>query len=143
MKFDKKHLLLYAVTDRSWLKEETLFEQVEKALKGGATLIQLREKDLNKESLKEEALQLKQLCHYYHVPFIINDNVQLTKEIDADGVHIGQDDMVFEKARSLLGNDKIIGVSAHNLKEAQDAYEKGADYLGVGAVFSTQTKKPF
>lgn len=141
MKFDKKHLLLYAVTDRSWLKEETLFEQVEKALKGGATLIQLREKDLNKESLKEEALQLKQLCHYYHVPFIINDNVQLAKEIDADGVHIGQDDMAFEKARSLLGNDKIIGVSAHNLKEAQDAYEKGADYLGIGAVFSTQTKK--
>lgn len=141
MKLDKKDLLLYAVTDRGWLKGKTLAMQVEEALKGGVTFLQLREKDLDAKTFKEEALQIKVLCQKYHVPFIINDNVELAKEIDADGVHIGQDDCELKKARELLGNDKIIGVSAHNLNEAKKAYENGADYLGVGAMFSTDTKK--
>lgn len=141
MKFDRRSLLLYAITDRSWLRHQTLKEQVEEALKGGATLIQIREKDLDEQSFKEEALQLKELCHQYHVPLIVNDNVNLAKEIDADGVHIGQDDLELKKARQILGQDKIIGVSAHDLQEAQKAYDNGADYLGVGAVFSTNTKK--
>lgn len=141
MKLDKQDLLLYAVTDRSWLKDRSLASQVEDALKGGATFLQLREKDLDDETFKDEALQIKALCQKYHVPFIINDNVELAKEIDADGVHIGQDDCELKKAREILGKDKIIGVSVHDLKEARIAYENGADYLGVGAVFSTNTKK--
>lgn len=141
MKFDKNSLLLYAVTDRSWLKNQTLKEQVEETLQGGATLIQIREKDLDEQSFREEALELKELCHQYHVPLIINDNVTLAKEIDADGVHIGQNDLELKQARHILGEDKIIGVSAHNFDEAKKAYENGADYLGVGAIFSTTTKK--
>ena len=92
MKLDKQDLLLYAVTDRSWLKDRSLASQVEDALKGGVTFLQLREKDLDDKTFKDEALQIKALCQKYHVPFIINDNVELAKEIDADGVHIGQDD---------------------------------------------------
>ena len=141
MKLDKKHLLVYAITDRSWLNGSSLIDQVEDTLKGGATMIQIREKDLDEVSFKEEALQIKALCQQYHVPLIINDNVTLAKDIDADGVHIGQNDLELLKAREILGNDKIIGVSAHNIKEAKKAYENGADYLGVGAMFSTSTKK--
>ena len=137
----KKDLLLYAVTDRSWLGEETLYEQVEKALKGGATFIQLREKKLDEKHFIEEAVALKELCHNYHVPFVINDNIEVALAVDADGVHIGQDDMSVEEARKLLGEDKIIGVSAHNVEEAIKAQKGGADYLGVGAVCATSTKK--
>lgn len=140
MKFDKKQLLVYAVTDRRWLKGKTLFSQVEAALKGGVTMLQLREKNLDYDTFNQEALEIKELCHQYHVPLIINDDVKLAKAIDADGVHLGQDDCELTKARKLLGADKIIGVSAHNLEEARQAYENGADYLGVGAVFSTATK---
>lgn len=141
MKFDKDSLLLYAITDRSWLNGRTLLEQVEETLKGGTTILQIREKDLDEASFKEEALQIKALCQKYNVPLIINDNVMLAKDIDADGVHIGQDDLALERARHILGPDKIIGVSAHNLEEAKKAYENGADYLGVGAMFSTNTKQ--
>lgn len=141
MKLDKKDLLLYAITDRSWLKEKTLACQVEEALKGGVTFLQLREKNLDRDSFKKEALQIQKLCQKYHVPFIINDDVELAKEIHADGVHIGQNDCELIKAREVLGKDKIIGVSAHNLEEARKAYENGADYLGVGAIFATDTKK--
>lgn len=141
MKFDKDSLLLYAITDRSWLNGRTLLEQVEETLKGGTTILQIREKDLDEASFKEEALQIKALCQKYNVPLIINDNVMLAKDIDADGVHIGQDDLALESARQILGPDKIIGVSAHNLEEAKKAYENGADYLGVGAMFSTNTKQ--
>ena len=137
----RKDLLLYAVTDRSWLGNETLYEQVEKALKGGATFIQLREKELDEEHFMEEAVALKELCHNYHVPFVINDNIEVALAVDADGVHIGQDDMSVEEARKLLGEDKIIGVSAHNVEEAIKAQKGGADYLGVGAVCATSTKK--
>ena len=137
----KKDLLLYAVTDRSWLGEETLYEQVEKALKGGATFIQLREKELDEEHFLEEAIALKELCHKYHVPFVINDNVKIAKEMDADGVHVGQSDMEADDVRKILGEDKILGVSAQTVEQAVLAEKMGADYLGVGAVFSTSTKK--
>ena len=137
----KKDLLLYAVTDRSWLGEETLYEQVEKALKGGATFIQLREKELDEEHFLEEAIALKELCHKYHVPFVINDNVKIAEEMDADGVHVGQSDMEADDVRKILGEDKILGVSAQTVEQAVLAEKMGADYLGVGAVFSTSTKK--
>lgn len=140
MNCDKKDLLLYAVTDRSWLGEKTLCEQVEMALKGGATFVQLREKNLPKEAFLEEAAQIKELCRKYRVPFVINDNVEIAKKIDADGVHVGQDDMEAGNVRGILGPDKIIGVSAHNVEEALSAETHGADYLGVGAVFSTSSK---
>lgn len=140
MKCNKKDLLLYAVTDRSWLKGQTLYEQVEEALKGGATFIQLREKNLDYEDFLKEAKEVKKLCNKYKVPFVINDNVEIAKEIGADGVHVGQDDMESGKVREILGQDKIIGVSAHNVKEALLAQKNGANYLGVGAVFNTTSK---
>ena len=136
----KEDLLLYAVTDRTWLNGDTLYNQVEKALKGGATFIQLREKNLGKAEFLKEAKEIKQLCAKYNVPFVINDNVEIAKEIDADGVHVGQDDMEVLDVRAVLGKDKIIGVSAHSVEEALLAQEHGADYLGVGAVFHTGTK---
>ena len=135
MKFTKKSLRLYAVTDRSWLHGETLYEQVEKALKGGVTLVQLREKELSEADFEQEAKELLELCHKYNVNLIINDNVELAAKVGADGVHIGQSDMGVEKARAILGKEKIIGVTA---KAAEAA---GADYLGSGAVFGTSTKK--
>ena len=140
MKCDKKDLLLYAVTDRSWLRGETLFEQVEKTLKGGATFVQLREKQLDDESFLKEAVELKELCAGYHVPFVINDNVEIALRMDADGVHVGQSDMETGNVREKLGPDKIIGVSAQTVEQAVLAEQRGADYLGVGAVFPTGSK---
>ena len=136
----REQMLLYAVTDRNWLNGQTLYEQVEEALKGGATFIQLREKDLTEEEFLEEAKKIQQLCKKYRVPFIINDNVKLAKEIDADGVHVGQSDMEALDVRAQLGEDKIIGVSARTVEQALLAEKHGADYLGVGAVFQTGTK---
>ena len=140
MKLDKKDVLLYAVTDFHDLKGKTLSQSVEEAILGGATMIQLREKQLDQEALKEEALIIKEICQKYQIPFIINDDVQLCQQLDLDGVHIGQDDLSLKEARRILGEDKIIGVSAHNVEEAKLAYENGASYLGVGAMFTTQTK---
>ena len=136
----KEDLLLYAVTDRSWLRGETLYAQVEKALKGGATFIQLREKELNEEAFYQEAVELKKLCQQYKVPFVINDNVEIAKKMDADGVHVGQSDMAACDVRKILGEDKILGVSAQTVEQALLAEQMGADYLGVGAVFPTGTK---
>ena len=133
-------MLLYAVTDRAWLNGETLESQVEKALKGGATFVQLREKELDEETFLEEAKKIKKLCAEYHVPFVINDNVDIALKIDADGVHVGQSDMEAGKVREKLGADKIIGVSAQTVEQALRAQEHGADYLGVGAVFPTGSK---
>lgn len=128
MKFTGNMLRLYAVTDRSWLKPgETLMQQVEQALLGGVTMVQLREKELSRERFLEEAKELLPLCHRFGVPLIINDDAQLALEAGADGVHIGQDDMAYEQARALLGPEKIIGVSAHNPREALAAQEAGAD----------------
>ena len=136
-----EELLLYAVTDRHWLNGATLISQVEAALKGGATFIQLREKNLDDEAFYKEALEIQKLCRNYKVPFVINDNVELAKKIGADGVHVGQSDMEALDVRKVLGDDKIIGVSAQTVEQAKLAEEHGADYLGVGAVFSTSTKK--
>ena len=133
-----EELLLYAVTDRHWLNGATLISQVEAALKGGATFIQLREKELDQEHFFEEAI--KELCARYHVPFVINDNVELAKKIGADGVHVGQSDMEALDVRKVLGDDKIIGVSAQTVEQAELAEKHGADYLGVGAVFPTGSK---
>lgn len=140
MNCDKKDLLLYAVTDRSWLNGETLYSQVEKALKGGATFMQLREKDLDEENFLKEAVEIKKLCRKYEVPFVINDNVDIALSMDADGVHVGQSDMEALDVRAKLGPDKIIGVSAQTVEQALLAEKHGADYLGVGAVFHTGTK---
>ena len=140
MNIKREQLKLYAVTDRSWLCGETLHEQVENALKGGVTLVQLREKTLSEAELEQEGRALLELCHSYQVPLIINDNVELAKRINADGVHIGQSDMDVENARKIMGKDKIIGVTAKTVAQAQKAQNDGADYLGSGAVFGTSTK---
>ena len=134
-------MTLYAVTDRTWVKDTTLMDQVKEALEGGITFLQLREKHLSKEEFIKEAREMKELSKEYKVPFVINDNIEVALAVDADGVHIGQDDMSVEEARKLLGEDKIIGVSAHNVEEAIKAQKGGADYLGVGAVCATSTKK--
>lgn len=139
-RFSKDNLLLYAVTDRSCLHGAALCDRVEQALKGGVTMVQLREKGMPAKELLEEAKQMKALCARYGVPLIINDNVEVAKSADADGVHIGQEDMDVPTARRLLGQDKLIGVSARTVEQAVLAWEQGADYLGVGAVFATGTK---
>lgn len=141
MNFDKTNLLLYAVTDRSWLNGATLYDQVEAALKGGATFVQLREKELAESSYREEAGRIRDLCRSWKVPFVINDNVELAAELDADGVHVGQSDLEAETARRILGPDKIIGVSVKTVEQALKAQAAGAAYLGVGAVFPTQSKQ--
>ena len=140
MKFDKKDLLLYAVTDRTWLNGDTLYHQVEEALKGGATFVQLREKNLDQETFLAEAREIQKLCRSYGVPFVINDNVEIAREIGADGVHVGQSDMEAGAVRKKLGSDKIIGVSAQTVEQALLAEKHGASYLGVGAVFHTGSK---
>ncbi len=140
MRFDKKDLLLYAVTDRSWLGGHTLYQDVEAAIKGGATFIQLREKNLDEAHFLEETKEIKELCKKYQVPFVINDNVDIALAMDADGVHVGQSDMEAGAVREKLGPDKIIGVSAQTVEQALLAEQKGADYLGVGAVFPTGSK---
>lgn len=136
----EKELLLYAVTDRHWLGEETLCDQVKKALDGGATFVQLREKNLDREVFLAEAKEIQKLCKEYGVPFVVNDEVSIAKDIDADGVHVGQSDMEAMDVRKILGPDKIIGVSAQTVEQAIIAEKHGADYLGVGAVFTTGSK---
>lgn len=140
MNCDNASLLLYAVTDRSWLHGQTLYAQAEQALQGGATFLQLREKELDEAHFKEEAIALKALCRQYGVPFVLDDNVALAIETDADGVHVGQSDMAAGKVRALIGPDKILGVSAQTVEQAVLAEKHGADYLGVGAVFPTGSK---
>lgn len=140
MKCDKENLLLYAVTDRHWLEGRTLHEVVKESLEGGVTFVQLREKKLDEEHFLEEAKDLKELCREYQVPFVINDNVDIAIEMDADGVHVGQSDMEAGDVRAKLGPDKMIGVSAQTVEQAVMAEQNGADYLGVGAVFPTGSK---
>lgn len=133
-------LLLYAITDRNWLNGKTLYSQVELALKGGATMIQIREKDLDENAFLKEAEQIQSLCAKYCVPFIVNDNVELAVKIGADGVHVGQSDMTAKDVRAFIGKDKILGVSAQTVEQALEAQKCGADYLGTGAVFPTGSK---
>ncbi|WP_343208566.1 thiamine phosphate synthase [Anaerolentibacter hominis] len=140
MECNKDNLLLYAVTDRRWLNGDTLYHQVAEAIKGGATFVQLREKKLDQSQFLEEAKEIQALCRTYGVPFVINDNVEIAAAINADGVHVGQSDMEAGDVRRKLGKDKIIGVSAQTVEQALLAEKNGADYLGVGAVFSTGSK---
>lgn len=140
MKCAKENLLLYAVTDRAWCGSKTLLEQVEEALQGGVTMVQLREKELAEAEFLAEAKAMRELCHKYHVPFIVNDNVKIAVASQADGIHVGQEDMPASEVRKLVGPEMMIGVSAETLEEALKAEKDGADYLGVGAVFPTATK---
>lgn len=139
--FRKEQLLLYAVTDRRWLQGQSLTSVVRESLEGGVRMLQLREKQLEEASFLAEARELQMLCHSYHVPFLVNDNVRIALQIDADGVHVGQQDMAAYDVRKMLGPDKIIGVSAQTVEQAVRAEQQGADYLGVGAVFPTGSKE--
>ena len=141
MKIDNSAMLLYAVTDRSWLNGETLESTVEKVLAAGVTFLQLREKDLSDEEFLTEANKIKPLAQKYHIPFVINDNVEVAIKCGADGVHVGQSDIVDKDVRALVGPDMILGISANTVETAKRAEASGADYIGVGAVFGTATKK--
>ena len=140
MNCDKKDLLLYAVTDRHWLKGRSLRQVVEESLDGGVTMVQLREKQLEEGIFLEEAKELQRLCRQRHIPFLVNDNVDIALAMNADGVHVGQSDMEALDVRKKLGPDKIIGVSAQTVEQALLAQAHVADYLGVGAVFPTGSK---
>ena len=140
MKFCEKMLLLYAVTDRAWVGKQPLLEQIEDALKGGATIIQLREKKLDEDSFVREAIQVRELCHRYNVPLIINDNVDVALKSGADGVHVGIEDAPVEEIRKRVSDDFIIGATCKTVKQAKIAEAAGADYMGVGAVFPSPTK---
>jgi len=140
MKFTKDMLLLYAVTDRAWIGRQTLAQQIEDALKGGATIVQLREKNLDEESFVEEAIELRDLCHRYNVPLIINDNVDVALRSGADGVHVGIEDTPVVEVRRRVPADFIIGATCKTVEQAKSAEAAGADYMGVGAVFPSPTK---
>ena len=140
MKCDKKYMLLYAVTDRTWVGEKTLYQQVEEALRGGVTCVQLREKDMGDEDFLQEAKEIHALCQQYGVPFIVNDNVAVAVACGAEGIHVGQEDMAAGDVRRQVGSSMILGVSVHTVEEAREAVHNGADYLGLGAVFPTSTK---
>ena len=140
MKFNENMLLLYAVTDRAWVGKQTLLEQIEDALKGGATIVQLREKKLDEDSFIEEAVQARDLCHKYNVPLIINDNVDVAIKSGADGVHVGIEDAPVAEIRKRVSADFIIGATCKTVEQAKIAEAAGADYMGVGAVFPSPTK---
>ena len=138
---NKRNLLLYAITDCKRSKDAVLYEQVEQALSGGATLIQLREKEIDEYSFEKEIKEIKKLCNRFAVPLIINDYVELALRSGADGVHVGKSDMPVDQIRKLAGNDFIIGATTKTVEQAKAAEENGADYIGVGAVFPTNTKE--
>ena len=140
MKFNEKMLLLYAVTDQTWVGNQTLLEQIEDALKGGATIVQLREKKMDENSFVEEAIQVRDLCHKYHVPLIINDNVEVALKSGADGVHVGIEDAPVAEIRKRVSADFIIGATCKTVEQAKIAEAAGSDYMGVGAVFPSPTK---
>ena len=141
MEFSPSNLLLYAVTDRAWVGKKALLDQIEEALRGGVTLLQLREKNLPEEEFLKEAIQVKELCHRYNVPLIINDNVDVAEKSGADGVHVGIEDAPVGEIRRRMGPDFIIGATAKTVEQAVFAERSGADYLGVGAVYPSPTKK--
>ncbi len=142
MRFQKEMLKLYAVTERSGLPEgKSLPEAVREAIEGGVTMVQLREKNADPEELKKLAVEVRDVCREKGIPYIINDDPCLAREIDADGVHVGQEDAAAAEARRILGPDKIVGVTAKTPEQVKKAEEDGADYIGSGAVFGTTTKK--
>ena len=140
MKFDENTLLLYAITDQAWVGKRTLLEQIEDALKGGVTIVQLREKELGEDLFVEEALKVRELCHKYNVPLIINDNVEVALKSGADGVHVGIEDAPVAEIRKRVSADFIIGATCKTVEQAKKAEAEGADYMGVGAVFPSPTK---
>lgn len=140
MKLNSKDLFLYAVTDRKWTGKKTLFEQVEESIKGGVTFVQIREKELEYKLFLDEAIKMKDLCKKYDILFVVNDNVDIAINSNADGVHVGQEDMEASNVREMIGKDKILGVSVQTLEQAIEAEKKGADYLGVGAIYPTDSK---
>ena len=140
MKCAKEMMRLYAVTDRAWVGRQSLYEQVESALKGGVTCVQLREKELSEEDFLAEAMEISELCRRYGIPFFINDNVDIALACHADGIHVGQEDLDAAQVRQRIGDGMMIGVSVHCVEEALEAIKQGVDYLGVGAMFATSTK---
>ena len=146
MKFSKEQIrqdmLLYGITDRSWLKPgEKLSDVCREILEHGVTFLQLREKELDQEAFLKEAEELKELCARFGVPFVVNDSVETAVQAGADGVHVGQSDIKGRNIRAMIGPDRILGISAGTVEEARAAEKAGADYIGVGAVFGTSTKK--
>ena len=141
MKFDKEKMRLYAITDRHCLNGRSLKEVVKESLDGGVPFLQLRDKNSDDETFLQEATELQELCRDYKVPLIINDNVEIALKMNADGVHVGQSDIKGRDIRAMIEPDKILGISVGTVEEAQAAEKAGADYIGVGAVFGTSTKK--
>ena len=141
MIFNKEMLLLYAVTDSAWVGEKTLYQQIEDALKGGVTIVQLREKSLDDDAFVKEAIEVKKLCHRYKVPLIINDNVTVALKSGADGVHVGVEDTPVSEIRKIVPKDFIVGATCKTVEQAKIAENSGADYMGVGAVFPSSTKE--
>ena len=141
MKVNKESMLVYAITDRHWTGTQTLEQQVEEVLKNGATFLQIREKNMTHDELVKEAVRIKEIAARYNIPVVIDDDIYAVMEAGVDGVHIGQNDMDYVEARKLLGDNKIIGMTAPSVALAKKAEELGADYIGAGAVFSTNTKK--
>lgn len=141
MIFNKEMLLLYAVTDSAWVGEKTLYQQIEDALKGGVTIVQLREKNLDEDAFVKEAIEVKKLCHLYNVPLIINDNVSVALKSGADGVHVGVEDTPVSEIRKVVPRDFIVGATCKTVEQAKIAENSGADYMGVGAVFPSSTKE--
>lgn len=140
MRLQREQMLLYAVTDRSWLKERSLAQMVEEALIAGVTLVQYRDKEASREGRIAEAKRIHEITKRYGVPLIINDDIEVAALVNAEGVHLGQEDTSISNARSRLGRDIIIGATAHTVEEARAAQAAGADYLGAGAVFTSRTK---
>lgn len=140
MNVSKDNMLLYVVTDRTWLGNNKLYEQVEEIVQSGATFIQLREKNLDYDSFVAEGREIRKITDRYNIPFVINDNIDVALAVGADGVHVGQKDLDARKCRELIGEDMILGVSAQTKEQALLAEKSGADYIGVGAVFETSTK---
>lgn len=141
MKFNKSMLLLYAVTDRANSDSQTLYKKIKQALDGGVTMVQLREKQLDEKSFTEEAVKVRKLCRSYNVPLIINDNLNVALKSGADGIHVGIEDIPVSEIRKQVSSDFIIGATAKTIEQAQRAEAEGADYLGIGAVFTSPTKK--
>ena len=138
---DKRNLLLYAITDSGCIGNRDFYEEAENALKGGVTILQLREKNIPTKELTEKALKLKAICRKYNVPLIVNDDVRAAIDSSADGVHVGADDMDVAKIRKLAGDNFIIGATAKTVEQAKNAQAQGADYLGCGALFASSTKQ--
>ena len=140
MKFTKESLKLYVITDRSWIGNRSMPEEVEKTLKSGATCLQIREKNISYDEYVSKSIELRKICNKYNVPFIVNDNIEVALASGADGVHVGQKDILNKNVRSIIGSDKILGISANSIELAIAAEKAGADYIGVGSIQISPTK---